>query len=783
MPFILPFEEEIHKLDEQINTLPVDSAAYIRAMQELRECESRVYPNLSAYEQFVLSGHPLRPKTFDYIKHIFQDVQLYSDPDIRGDHMMIAGEARIEIDHKLIDVILVGQQTGPSVSRDQLLKLPIAEYQRWNQGMGFPDGYRKAVYAMDLAEQRGWPVVVFVDTPGADPSEYSEEQGQAFAINEVIHKTTSLKTPNLSYIISLGASGGAIAITPTNRTIINQYATYMVISPGGCASILFRNRSPESIRTAAEGLCLTSSDALQQGTVDEVVSEGIHPGHRYPDELLESGKNAVIQNLAQILNLKGQEAESARRNKFYAMGVWGTLDDDNVIGGDDTKNRCKRKPETLASIASQQNSNYAHLLTELDRYLAEANTFTKCIDGNYNKNNNNNGSNNKDQTKVDPAQIVENRLKIARILYAIEECDGKYINELLGFSEVNILSGTQWKLIQEYVLERRYGDMQGASSLHPNGGSTPYRRLHPVDWIRILTLDNSFSEFAETINYCSVDQLQFPQYLNALERGIVKTNLETGLVTGSGIIGKYPAVLAVNNFGLVGSSLCDEISEKFRFAAHYALETRTPMVTVAMGGGARMQEGTPSMHRNIPKAQHALNELEEAGIPHISIIADPTLGGTAISYGLRGDYMIVVKGSANIGFSGKRVVEQFQQRKVAADFQHGTWLLHRGFVDERVATENMAARLTELLQHVAVGGSLKELQTRVARLWTPKKKETLNPHFNHYNNINVVHDDDDTDTAEGTSLSLADIEIVTTTTTAARTHTTAKSSTVNNPGK
>jgi acetyl-CoA carboxylase carboxyltransferase component len=138
-----------------------------------------------------------------------------------------------------------------------------------------------------------------------------------------------------------------------------------------------------------------------------------------------------------------------------------------------------------------------------------------------------------------------------------------------------------------------------------------------------------------------------------------------------------------------------------------------------------MQEGTPSMHRNIPKAQHALNELEEAAIPHISVICDPTLGGTAISYGLRGAYMIVVQGSANIGFSGKRVVEQFQQRKVAADFQHETWLLHRGFVDECVATEDMAGRLAELLKYIADGRRLADLQIRKPRPWQPKETVAL----------------------------------------------------------
>ena len=140
-----------------------------------------------------------------------------------------------------------------------------------------------------------------------------------------------------------------------------------------------------------------------------------------------------------------------------------------------------------------------------------------------------------------------------------------------------------------------------------------------------------------------------------------------------------------------------------------------------------MQEGTPSMHRNIPKAQHALNELEGNGVPHISVIADPTLGGTAISYGLRGDYMIVVEGSANIGFSGRRVVEQFQQRPVSDDFQQGTWLLHRGFVDEVVATADLPSRLAESLQFSAEGGKLTDRRRRTPRRWEPKKEARLDP--------------------------------------------------------
>ncbi|HUU94989.1 MAG TPA: carboxyl transferase domain-containing protein [Phycisphaerae bacterium] len=698
MAFVLPFENQIHKLDERLAALPEQDPAYAKCRAELQALESRVYPNLSPYDTFLLSGHPLRPKALDYIRYIFDDVRLFYNPQVRGDHLVVGGQGKLEIDGRLVNVMIVGQQTGPSCGREELLKLPISEYQRWNQGMGFPDGYRKAVHLMDLAEQRGWPVVVLVDTPGADPHEFSEEEGQAFAINEVIHKTTALRVPNLSYIISLGASGGAIAVTPTNRTIMNEYATYMVISPGGCASILFRNRSPDSIRQAAEGLRLTSADAVQQETVDDVIEEGLHPGHRYPQELLAKAKDAVVRNLRELIGLRGAEAERVRREKFCAMGVWDETGDD-------------RPADALAQLASQQNHAYARLEKALAKYISRQNR--KIAESNRKP---------LDQTTL--LARLESRLNMARLIYAIEKGDAKHLCHVLAFKDL-LLTRTQWVQIREFALARRYGNMDGADTLHPHGGVAPYRRLHPVDWICRLTDDRSFHEFEQTVRHCSVVQLGFPEYEEALDRGIRNTGLHSGLITGTARIGGYDAVLAINNFGLVGSSLCDEIGEKFRFAAHHALKTETPLISVAMGGGARMQEGTPSMHRNIPKAQHALNELEEAGVPHISIVADPTLGGTAISYGLRGDLMIVVQGSANIGFSGKRVVEQFQQRKVGRDFQHGTWLLERGFVDEVVATDDMARRLAELLKYHAEGGRLADLQTRRPRPWKPTEQVPL----------------------------------------------------------
>ena len=696
--FVLPFEAEITALEAQLAALPAGDPRYAELRRRLEEREAAVYPNLGAYDTFLLAGHPLRPKALDYVRYIFRDVRLFQNPRVRGDHLVIGGHGSIEIDGRPVDVVFIGQQTGPSSNRDELLRLPAREYERWNQGMGFPDGFRKAVYCMDLAEQRGWPVVVFVDTPGADPSEFSEEEGQAFAINDVIHRTTALKTPSLAYIISQGASGGAIALTATNRTIMNEYATYMVISPGGCASILFRNRNADSVRKAAEGLRLTSRDALAQGTVDEVVAEGLHPGHRYPQELLARGKAAVVRNLAQILHLRGAAAEQARREKFFAMGRWGC-------------SRTQRRATTLTRLIERQERSAAELRQTIADYIARHTRWDTRRDG-------------KPLDADALRQRLEDRLCIARLTYALERGDLHRLTRLLN-RRVPRLPDSQWRELRDWVLERRYGNLAGGKALNPNGPASPYRRLHPVDLLRRLADPGTFREFEETIRYCSIDQLDFPQYREALERGVRRTGLHSGLITGTAQIGGHPVVLALNNFGLVGSSLCDEIGEKFRYAAQQALQLRIPLISYAMGGGARMQEGTPSMHRNIPKVQHALNLLEEAGVPHISIIADPTLGGTAISYGLRGDYMIVVAGSANIGFSGKRVVEQFQQRPVAPDFQQGTWLLHRGFVDEVVPTDSLHKRLAALLDHVARGGRLSALQRRRPRRWKPANSVVL----------------------------------------------------------
>ncbi|NQU22169.1 MAG: hypothetical protein HQ567_12870 [Candidatus Nealsonbacteria bacterium] len=708
MAFVLPFETELAALDEQLKGLDQSDPSYSDVLARLVACEREVYRNLSAYDTYLLSGHPLRPKTLDYVWHIFHEVTLFRRPNTREDHLLVVGEGKIEIDGRPIDVMIVGQQTGPSSQLEELIRLPASEYQRWNQGMGFPDGYRKAVYAMDLAEQRGWPVVVFVDTPGADPTEYSEEQGQAFAINEVIHKTTSLKTPNLSYIISKGASGGAIALTPTNRTIINQHATYMVISPGGCASILFRNRSPESIRKAADGLRLTSADALEQGTVDEVIEEGAHPGHRYPNELLAKAKEAVSRNLAQILDLHGEQAERQRRAKFFAMGVWG-------------ESANQRQPDTLANQARKQNEAFGDVRDALAEYVVDrAGTNGQPADEEVRRPEVEEVRRPEVEAAAEQQSVA--RKQVARIIYAVDRNDAEYVHEILGVDAAS-LSKTQWDEIYEYLLKRRYGHRDGHELLNPNGRT--YRRLHPVCWIRRLADEGSFREFAKTINYCSIGQFEFPGYEEALLRGIEETGLNTGLVTGVAKIGGFDTVLAVNNFGLVGSSLCDEIGEKLRYAAAQALRSKTPMISVAMGGGARMQEGTPSMHRNIPKIHHALNELQENGVPHISVVCDPTLGGTAISYGLRGDRLIVVQGSANIGFSGRRVIEQFQQRKVGPDFQNGEWLLRRGFVDECVGTDRLAARLAELLEHAAKVGDLADLQTRSPRTWEPEETVAL----------------------------------------------------------
>ncbi len=286
----LDFEQPIAELEakiEELRYLGDDSEINIgeeiaRLQAKSRELTEQIFRSLTPWQIAQLARHPQRPYTLDYVERIFTDFhELHGDRAFADDPAIVGGLARLDGR----PVMVIGHQKG----RDTKEKL------RRNFGMPRPEGYRKARRLMELAERFGLPVVTFIDTPGAYPGIDAEERGQSEAIARNLHVMAGLKTPIVSVVIGEGGSGGALAIGVCDRLLMLQYATYSVISPEGCASILWR--SAEKAPEAAAALGITSGRLKELGLVDEVVEEPLGGAHRDPDETARRVRQALVESL------------------------------------------------------------------------------------------------------------------------------------------------------------------------------------------------------------------------------------------------------------------------------------------------------------------------------------------------------------------------------------------------------------------------------------------------------------------------------------------------------
>ncbi|MBT8470753.1 MAG: acetyl-CoA carboxylase carboxyltransferase subunit alpha [Deltaproteobacteria bacterium] len=314
----LDFEAPLVELEERIAALRAltDAGApeaeaidgEIGALEaQAEQLQRELYADLDVWKKVQLSRHPDRPYFRDYIALLFEDfVELHGDRTFRDDPAIIAGFARF--DDEIIAV--VGHQKGRT-AKDKALR---------NFGMAHPEGYRKAIRVMRLAEQAGRAVFTFIDTPGAYPGLGAEERGQAEAIGRSIEVMSGLRVPVVTTIIGEGGSGGALAIGVANRVLMFEYATYSVITPEGCASILWRDGS--RVADAAEQLRLLSSDARRLGVVDEVVPEPAGGAHRKPETAAESLRERLSHHLSGLRALSGKELVSQRYQRFRALGTW-----------------------------------------------------------------------------------------------------------------------------------------------------------------------------------------------------------------------------------------------------------------------------------------------------------------------------------------------------------------------------------------------------------------------------------------------------------------------------
>jgi len=314
----LEFEAPLVELEERIaalQSLTEEGAPEAEAIdveiQTLRaqaeDLQRKLYEDLDVWKKVQLSRHPDRPYLLDYAPLLFEDfVELHGDRLFGDDPAIVSGFGRFEGEI----VAVIGHQKGRTAK---------AKAHR-NFGMAHPEGYRKAVRVMKLAEQAGRPVLTFVDTPGAYPGLGAEERGQAEAIGRAISTMSELRVPVVCTILGEGGSGGALAIGVANRVLMFEYATYSVITPEGCASILWRDGTKGA--TAAEQLKLLARDAKRLGVIDEVVPEPPLGAHRRPEVAAASLRERLKQHLDPLRELSPETLIEQRYERFRALGTW-----------------------------------------------------------------------------------------------------------------------------------------------------------------------------------------------------------------------------------------------------------------------------------------------------------------------------------------------------------------------------------------------------------------------------------------------------------------------------
>ena len=315
MPLPLPFETEIHTLEELLDKLEQTAGASTdmadevkRIRRELTALLRKKYSALTPWETVLVSRHPERPQTMDYVEMIFDEfVELHGDRAFGDDRAIRCGFARLGN----FKVLLVGHQKGHT----------LKERQACYYGCAHPEGYRKALNKMRLAAKFRVPIVCLIDTPGAFPGIGAEERGQAQLIATSILEMTRLPTPIICVVIGEGGSGGALGIGVGDRVSMLEHAYYSVISPEGCAGILWKTANDDTKPRAADALRLTSKHLQELGVTDEVLPEPLGGAHRDPREMASRLKTYMLKALRELKAKKVERLLDERYTKFRRIGV------------------------------------------------------------------------------------------------------------------------------------------------------------------------------------------------------------------------------------------------------------------------------------------------------------------------------------------------------------------------------------------------------------------------------------------------------------------------------
>jgi acetyl-CoA carboxylase carboxyl transferase subunit alpha len=309
----LDFEKPIAELEDKLEKLAASSHARGGRQEDLNKLRARlhqlqaeIYAGLSAWQRTQVARHLQRPSTLDYIGRLCDSfIELHGDRAFADDHAIVGGLARFNGR----PVVVIGHQKGKT----------LKERMYRNFGMPNPEGYRKALRLMRLAEKFGKPVLTFIDTPGAYPGIGAEERGQAEAIGRNLLVMASLQVPIVTVVIGEGGSGGALAIGVADRLLMLQHAVYSVISPEGCAAILWNDQSKAT--DAAEALNMTADDLQKLGITDQVIPEPLGGAHRDPMLSCDTVKKAIEAHLSELLELSTEDLLKRRYEKYRRIGV------------------------------------------------------------------------------------------------------------------------------------------------------------------------------------------------------------------------------------------------------------------------------------------------------------------------------------------------------------------------------------------------------------------------------------------------------------------------------
>jgi acetyl-CoA carboxylase carboxyl transferase subunit alpha len=311
----LPFEKPIEEIEKKIEGIEKrrkydnieKNSEILQLKQLLLKKRKEIYSNLTPWQIVQIARHPNRPHTLDYVNNIFDEyIELHGDRVCKDDPSIVAGFGKF----MGMTVAFVGHQKGRDTEENIKRKF----------GMAHPEGYRKAIRVMKLAEKFIFPIITFIDTPGAHPDIEAEERGQALVIATSIYEMALLKTPILCIIIGEGGSGGALGIGVGDRILMLEFSIYSVISPEGCASILWKDQS--SVEDAAKALKLTSKDLFELKLIDEIIPEPVGGAHSDWRKTFELTKISIEKNLKELKTIKVDELVELRYKKYREMGFF-----------------------------------------------------------------------------------------------------------------------------------------------------------------------------------------------------------------------------------------------------------------------------------------------------------------------------------------------------------------------------------------------------------------------------------------------------------------------------